>query len=284
MTNWIAPGKTQQTQAGFTVLEAAVAALLGAIVLGGAIAFLNSSTKTMHIGQENTVITGKGQQALSRMTREIKSVNTNAPPLFNVTPDWATLPALPYTALELTPYPATAGVVLIPAVPAARFFATQTSPGDPYHKWYPNPDDQIISNSLVFYKAPAPGPGGTAQVQRITYRHDASRQSLVREVQVPLTASSTSFSSNPTPDVTVLSNRVKAVQFTYPSFEQAMTPSLDSDLDALLSAEGNAVLQRFLNENYRKAIGIRLLMEGPVHGNKSYGGVELTTEVRLRNE
>lgn len=271
------------SQKGLTLMELMVALLIGSILLTAAMLFMNSTSKTIKLGHENSVNTSVAQQALSRMVKELKGVNVDAPPLYAVSPTWDTLPALPYSSLEIYPYPNTSGSVAVPAAPAARKFASQASPSDIYHKWYPNPADGKEDNSLVFYRAPAPGPGGTSQVVRISYRLDAKGR-LLREVQKPLSSGSLSFQSSPTPEITVIADAVDTLQFTYPEFERQMSASLDNDLTTLQTNEGYQALQVSLNENFRKIIRIRLVMKGARSGNGNFPGVELTTEVRLRSE
>lgn len=267
-------------QRGITLVESLVALVIGIGVLGGAIGFFMYTSRTLKVGQESAENTSVAQQALSRLTREIKSASVARPRLFNATPVWDTLPALPYTAKELYPYPSTAGGVIDPAMPAARWFATQTGT-DIYHKWYPNADVGG-SNSLVYYKAVAPGPGGTSVIERITYRLEDNQ--LVREAQRPLTATSTNFQSNPEPERTVIAKEVAEIQFTYPLLERQMNATLDSQLSTIQTDEGAVALQTFLNENFRKIIRIRLVMQGARIGDDIKPGIELSTEVRLRSE
>ena len=233
------------------------------------------------MGQDSAENTAVAQQLLSRITREIKSASVLRPRLLATTPAWDTLPALPYTAKELYPYPSTAGVVIDPAYPAARWFGSQSA-SDIYHKWYPNPDGGG-SNSLVFYKAVPPGPGGTSTIERVSYRLDSKNQ-LIKEVQRPLLSTSTSFQSSPTPERTVLAKEVQSIAFTYPVFERQMNAALDTQLTAMQTAQGAAATQSFISDNYRKIIGIRVVMQGPRIGNKNKPGIELETEVRLRSE
>jgi len=271
-----------QTQRGMTLIETLLALVLGSLILAAAVAFLNDSSRTIRIGQENTKNTTRAQQALNAMVKELKSVNIAEPLLYPITPAWSDLPALPYTAFELSPYPTTAGQVVVPATPALRKFSSQVGETALDLKWYPKTADLKEDNSLVFYKAPAPGPGETSTMERITYRLDGER--LVREVQRPLTSSSTSFQSSPAPEVRLLADEVETIQFTYPEFERRLDAALDTQLTGLLNDEGADAMTRFINENYRKIIGIRLVMKGARHGTKEFPGVTLTTEVRLRSE
>lgn len=269
-------------QRGFTLVEALMALVIGGVLLAAAMMFLNSTSKTIGIGEKNTKNTSTAQQALSRMVKEIKGMNVDTPPLYSVTPVWTTLPALPYNSLEIFPYPNTAGTVAVPTVPAARLFASQSSPADIFHKWYPNPNGNE-ANSLVFYKAPAPGPGGTANVERISYRLDDQHR-LIREVQRPIIAGSLAFQTSPVPERRILSEEVETIQFTYPQFERAMNSTLDTDLTTLQTNEGYSALQVFINQSFRNIIEIRIVMQGGSSGGKDFQGVELKTEVRLRNE
>lgn len=264
-----------------TILELLVSLVIGLGVLAAGLAFLNNTSRSIQIGQESAANTSVAQQALNRMVKELKGVHVANPSLMSITPAWTDLPALPYTALELYPYPATSGQVMDPAAPAARKFASQSTPLDIYHKWYPNPNG-AESNSLVFYKAPATAPGNVSQVERITYRLQGDR--LLREVQRPLSSSATSFVGTPAPLVTVLAKEVQQIQFTYPDFARQMTAAVDTQLNDLLADEGNAVLQRHLNETYRKVIGIRIVMAGAQISGSTSAGIELQTEVRLRSE
>ncbi|MEZ0369674.1 MAG: PilW family protein [Candidatus Sericytochromatia bacterium] len=264
-------------QKGISIMELLVALVIGTLILSAGISFMLNSSKAMRMGQEQAKYTSQAQQILSRMVKEIKSVNIDAPPLFTVSPAWATLPALPYTSYELSSYPDTSGDVILPAVPAARKFASQAGATDMQHKWYPNPSGNE-SNSLVFYKAPGPGAGGTSQVQRISYRLVGTR--LLREVQSPLSAGSDQFHSNPVPSSTLLSDMVRIIQFTYPLFEQQMTTTLDTTLTAQTEPDRT----EFINENCRKVISIRIVMGGLRLGSQDTPSVELKTEVRLRSE
>jgi hypothetical protein len=120
-------------------------------------------------------------------------------------------------------------------------------------------------------------------MERITYRLTPEGR-LLREVQQPLTDASVSFTSNPTPSFRSLADDVAVVQFTYPEFERRLDAALESQLDDLLNDQGLAAQTRFINENFRKIIGIRLVMRGAQQGDKQTPGVELNTEVRLRSE
>lgn len=262
---------------GLTLIEVLVAVLIGSLVLAAATAFFLQGSKFLSSGINQDQATSQGQLAMANLVKEIKTVNIDSPPLFASTPAWNTLPALPYSAYELSSYPNTSSTVVVPTMPAARKFASQVGATDMYHKWYPNPSGNE-SNSLVFYKAPAPAPGGNSAIERITFRL-VGRQ-LIREVQSPLTATSVQFHSNPVPLRRMLADDVQSVQFSYPQFEAAMTTALDTDLTALSEPD----LSRFINENYRKVIRIRLVMGGLRLGNQDTPSVELKTEVRLRSE
>lgn len=267
-------------QRGITLIETLVALVIGLGVLGAAIVFFIHTSRTLQIGQENAENTSVAQQLLSRLTREIRAASVSNPRLFSTTPAWDTLPALPYTAKELYPYPSTSGVVSSPAMPAARWFATQSGT-DKFHKWYPNADVGG-SNSLVYYKTAAPAPGGASVIERVTYRLENNE--LIKEVQRPLSAASTNFQSSPKPERTVLAREVAEIQFTYPAFERQMNATLDAQLSTIQTDEGMAALQTFCNENFRKIIQIRVVMQGARIGNDIKPGIELTTEVRLRSE
>lgn len=273
----------QKWQRGLTLIEILVALTIGVVVLGAAIAFLMNSSQLVRIGQDGTKNTTRAQQALNAMVKELKSVHIDKPILYPITPAWEDLPALPYGAFEFSPYPDTAGQVIAPAVPAARKFASQAGQTALHLKWYPNPDTPEESNSLVFYKAPAPGPGETSSIERITYRLSPEGR-LLREVQQPLSSSATRFASNPTPSFRSLADDVAVIQFTYPEFERRLDVSLDGQLSTLLNDQGLIGQTRYINENYRKIIGIRLVMRGAQQGGKYLPGVELNTEVRLRSE
>lgn len=282
MVRFLKKKNTQQgTQKGISLVETLVAVVIGIGILGAAMGFFMQTSRSIKMGQESAENTSVAQQLLLRITREIKAASVLRPRLFATTPVWDTLPALPYTAKELYPYPSTAGLVIDPAYPAARWFATQTA-SDIYHKWYPNPDAGG-SNSLVYYKAVAPAPGGASTIERVTYRVDSKNQ-LLKEVQRPLLTASTSFQSSPTPVRTVLAKEVEMIAFTYPVFERQMNAALDTQLTAMQTLQGAAATQSFISENYRKIIGIRVVMQGPRIGNKTKPGIELTTEVRLRSE
>lgn len=267
-------------QRGLTVIELLVALVIGVAVLGAGIGFMINSSKSIKLGEDNARNTSVAQQVLSKLVKELKGVNTESPPLYGVNPSWASLFALPYDAIETTPtYMDTSGSAVLPTVPAARKFASQVGATDMAHKWYPNPTGDE-SNSLVFYKAPPPGPGGTSFVQRITYRLQAGSGKLVREVQSPLTGASSTFYANPVPQTSVLANEVQLIQFSYPIFEQQMNTALNTQLTAMPAAERQA----FINTNFRKVIGIRLVLGGAKIQSKMLKGIELKTEVRLRSE
>ncbi len=270
----------KQQERGISIVEALIALVIGLGVLSAGIGFFVKTTRTIQIGQENAENTAVAQQVLARMTREIKAAAVSQPRLFNATPVWSNLPALPYTAKELTPYPNTAGVVIDPAAPAARKFSAQSASGIE-NKWYPNPEAGG-SNSLVFYKALPPAPGGTTQIERVTYRLDGTE--LIKEVQRPLSASSNNFQNSPAPLRNVMAKEVSEIQFTYPIFMQQMNAALDTQLTDIQTNQSPAEAQRFMNENYRKVIGIRIVMQGARIGNDIKPGIELTTEVRLRSE
>lgn len=264
-------------QRGLTLIELLVALLIGTLVLAAGIKFLFNTGKTITMGTEQDKVTADAQLAMQNMSKEIKRAAIDAPPLFNVTPAWVSLPALPYNAYELTPYLDTLAGVVMPAPPAARKFASQTGLPDIYHKWYPNPTGNE-SNSLVMYIAPPPAPGAASSVQRITYRVAGGK--LIREVQSPLSSASLQFGSNPAPMTTTLANNVKWIQFSYPNFEQAMTTALDTQLTTLTEPART----QYINENFRKLLRIRLVMGGLKLGSQDTPSVEQTTEVRLRSE
>lgn len=267
----------QKIQRGMTIIEILIALLIGVVVLGAGIAFMLRSSKTIRMGTEQEKATSQAQLVLATLVKEIKGVNIDAPPLFSINPAWSALPALPYAGFELPVYPDTSSTVVMPAVPAARKFFSQTGAVDIYHKWYPNPTGNE-SNSLVYYKALPPAPGGVSNVQRITYRLVGNR--LQREVQNPLTSTSLQFHANPVPQSRVLSNNVLVLQFRYPSFEQAMNATLDTQLTSLVEPDRT----KYLNENFRKVISIRIVMGGLTLGSQNTPSVELNTEVRLRSE
>ncbi|PIQ28203.1 hypothetical protein COW36_04805 [bacterium (Candidatus Blackallbacteria) CG17_big_fil_post_rev_8_21_14_2_50_48_46] len=278
----------QHVQQGFTLIEALVALTIGLTLLSILIGFLLNTSKNIQLGQEQARSTSVAQLALSRITKEIKGSSIEAPSLFALTPNWPQLPALPYTAVEVYPYPTTAGTLTDPTVPAARKFFSQATPSDIYHKWYPNSADE--SNSLVYYAVPAPGVGNTATVERISYRLDTANPAnykLVREVQRPIIASSFNFQSSPAPIRSVLAERVQLLQFTYPEFERAMQAqgaALDTLLTNIQTNQGNAALISYINSRYRQVIGIRLIIGGsPLNATSFRKGIELTTEVRLRS-
>lgn len=263
-------------QRGLGIIEMLVALAIGIVILGAGIAFMINTSRSIQLGQEQTQNTSKAQQVLSVLTRELKSAHIEAPPLFPVTPAWATLPPLPhFSHLELMPYTHPAGAVVMPAVPAARRFFSQNSLTGMQNTWYPNPSLNE-SNSLVFYKAPAPGAGGTSTIERISYRLQDG--DLLREVQ-RLTVTPTSYTT-PAPVVTKLADNVMQIQFTYPIFEQQMTTALDTQLAAMSEPDRT----RFINETYRKVIGIKIIMSGGQIKGQRLQGVELKTEVRLRSE
>ncbi len=270
------------------MIEMLVGLTIGLTMLTALVVFFMNTQKNMILGQDHARTTSQAQLVLARMTKEIKGSASEPPSLFALSPNWASLPALPYTAVELQPHPPTAGVVISPGVPAARKFLSQATPSDIYHKWYPNSSNE--SNSLVFYLIQPPGPGNTATVERVTYRldnTDPNNIKLVREVQRPVVGGSNSFQTSPDPLRTVLAERVQLLQFTYPEFSRAMDSqgaALDTSLTTIQTNQGNAALVEFLNLQYRQVIGIRLVLGGsPLTAGQFRKGIELTTEVRLRN-
>lgn len=268
--------RKQQFQRGIGIIEMLVAVAIGLVILAAGIGFLINTSRSIKLGQEQTQNTSKAQQVLSVLTREIKSAHVEAPPLFLVSPAWNTLPPLPhFSHVELSPYPHPAGTLIMPATPAARRFLGQSSLTGAQNTWFPNPSINE-SNSLVFYKAPAPGPGGTSIIERITYRLSNGR--LLREAQ-RLSSTPTSYTV-PAPSVTELADQVQQIQFTYPIFEQQMTPALDTQLTAMVEPDRT----RFINENYRKVIGIKIILGGGNIKGQQLQGIELKTEVRLRSE
>ncbi|PKL76877.1 MAG: hypothetical protein CVV27_08075, partial [Candidatus Melainabacteria bacterium HGW-Melainabacteria-1] len=101
---------TRSHQRGFSMIELLVALVIGSALLAAGVAFMMRTGNTIRIGQEQTENTSRAQQVMSRMVKELKGVNVDAPPLFNVAPAWNSLPALPhYSHLELPSYAATAG-------------------------------------------------------------------------------------------------------------------------------------------------------------------------------
>ena len=264
-----------------------MALTVGIVILSGLVGFLFKTSKNINLGQDQARNTSTAQQVLLRLSNDIRGAATQAPSLFALSPNWSTLPALPYTAVELSPYPDTSGSVAVPAVPAARRFASQAGATALTLKWYPNSASE--SNSLVFYRIPPPGPGNTATVERVTWRLDTSQAQnfkLVREVQSGIVSTSLSFQSNPTPQRTVLAERVQLLQFTYPDFERAIQAggsTLDTSLTAIQTNQGYPALAQYLNSNFRQTLGIRLILGGAPRSSTQFRkGIELTTEVRLR--
>lgn len=276
------------------MVELLVALTLGLVMLSVVVAFFFNTSRTITMGQKQAQAQNKAELALQKMVQAIKGANTEPPPLFAFSPAWNQLPALPYMAGELSPYPTTSGIAVEPTVPAARKFAAQLSLTDKDHKWCPNPDqDPSESNSLVFYHAPQPGPGNTAQVERITYRLEATSPNqgrLIKETQRPITSASLNFASSPAPTREVIVDNVLSVQFTYPLLlDRLQQPSpvgsdFHDDLNTMQTTQGNDVLQGYLNQGFRKIIKIHLVIAGAERQGTPMRGIELETEVRLRNE
>lgn len=278
---------------GLTLVEVMVATVLGVIMLGATVAFLLNSTKQINQGMSQAEQTSRAQQALARMTTELKKVNTEGPVLFATGETWTNLPALPpYSKVEENPpdtyyYHPFTGTVDLPTVPAARRFPAQSSIDDKFHKWYPNPDQgPEESNSLTFYRTDPAGPGVVAPIQRITYRLDTTDPQnfkLVREWQTAVTA------ANPDPAISrqVLADQVRYVQFTYPYFESAMqqNATLETQMIDLKDEQGQNALNRYINQNFRGVVKIRLVLTGALVGSNPQKAlaIDLSTEVRVRN-
>lgn len=274
---------------GLSLVEVMVAMVMGLMVLGATVAFLINTTKQVNQGKAQAEQASRAQQAMARMVTELKRVNTEGPVLFATGEVWTNLPALPsYSAVADCPvYSSLNGTVDLPTVPAACRFPAQSSINDKFHKWYPNPaQDPDESNSLTFYRTEAAGPGMTAPVQRIDYRLDKSdsqNYKLVRDVQTGVTAAN----PNPTAKRRVLTDHVKLVQFTYPYFEREMqnNANLESQLLAVQTDQGQNGLNRYINQNFRGVVKIRLVLTGAQIGTstKKALAIDLTTEVRVRN-
>lgn len=275
---------------GLSLVEVMVAMVMGLMVLGATVAFLINTTKQVNQGKAQAEQASRAQQAMSRMVTELKRVNTEGPVLFATGEVWTALPALPsYSEVSDCPvvYSALYGAVDLPTVPAACQFPAQSGINDKFHKWYPNPDlGPDESNSLTFYRTEAAGPGMTAPVQRIDYRLDKSDSQnfkLVRDVQTGVTAAN----PNPTAKRRILTDHVKLVQFTYPYFEREMqnNTSLETQLLAVKAAQGQNGLNRYINQNFRGVVKIRLVLTGAQIGTstKKALAIDLTTEVRVRN-
>jgi prepilin-type N-terminal cleavage/methylation domain-containing protein len=282
------------SQRGFTLIEVLIAMTLGLILVGALVSFLLNSSQNIRQGQQQAESVSRGQQMLNRIVEDIKESAVGTPPLFPLAVNWAQLPILPYMAFELYPYADTSGATATPTTPAARKFATQVGENtNPVLKWYPNAvGNPAQSNSLVFYKTPSPGVGSVGLVERITLRldrTDPNNGKLLREVQTPINGSgATKFQTTPVPEVRTMADGVEQIQFTYPEFERAMVanPSgLHDQLNQMVIAQGERVTQGYINQNWRKTIGIRLVMQGAVMpGGRRATGIELKTEVRLRSE
>lgn len=265
-----------------------VAMVMGLMVLGATVAFLINTTKQVNQGKAQAEQASRAQQAMSRMVTELKRVNTEGPVLFATGEVWTNLPALPsYSSVEVYPYGSITGTVDLPTVPAARLFPSQSSINDKFHKWYPNPDQgPDESNSLTFYRTESAGPGVTVPVQRITYRvdtTDSQNATLVREQQIGVT----NANANPAVISRVLTDHVKLVQFTYPYFEREMqnNANLETQLLAVKTDQGQNGLNRYINQNFRGVVKIRLVLTGAQIGTstKKALAIDLTTEVRVRN-
>lgn len=288
------------TQRGFTLIEVLIAMTLGLILVGAVVSFLLNSSQNIRQGQQQAESVSRGQQMLNRIVEEIKEAAIVKPPLFSLSVNWDILPMLPYGAFELYPYADTSGGTPTPVVPAARKFVSQVGENlDPLLKWYPNPQKNMAeSNSLVLYKTPSPGVGNLGVVERITLhldRTDPDNGKLLREVQSPITGGgATKFQVSPVPEVRTMADGVEQIQFTYPEFEDAMHPDKSGPIDPsgihdrlnqMVTAQGEKTTQGYINQNWRKTIGIRLVMQGAVMpGGRRATGIELKTEVRLRSE
>jgi prepilin-type N-terminal cleavage/methylation domain-containing protein len=281
------------SQRGFTLIEVLIAMTLGLILIGAVVSFLLNSSQNIRQGQQQAESVSRGQQTLNRIVEDIKESAIGAPPLFPIAVNWAQLPMPPYMAFELYPYADTSGLAATPTTPAARKFASQVGENtNPLLKWYPNPvGNPVESNSLVFYKTPSPGVGSVGLVERVTLRldrTDPNNGKLLREVQSPVGSGATKFQLNPTPEIRTMADGVELIQFTYPEFERAMAPDpagLHDQLNQMVTAQGERVTQGYINQNWRKTIAIRLVMQGAVMpGGRRATGIELKTEVRLRSE
>jgi len=267
---------------GFTIIELLVAITLSLIVLSALIAFFFRGSKLIQIGQDQAKVPAMAQFVLNKMVKDIETGNTQVPTILGITEaTWKSLPALPYTSVELYPYPDTGGTITVPAVPAARKFANQVGINDKYHRWYPNPNSNSnenpapdrnseVSNSLVFYKVE------NANTFRITYRLD-SFNNFIREQQNNPASSFTS----PAPDVQRLLGNVQYIQFTYPVFEQEMYNN--ADFENNLNAMSPNDREVYINQNYRKAIGIKISVLGATIGQNRKKALELITQVMVRN-
>ena len=261
---------------GFTLVEMLIAIALSITVLSALIVFFFRSSKLINLGQDQAKIGAMVQFIMNKVVRDVETANTDAPVILNISDStWRALPALPYSDLESSNYSSVTGTVAIPAAPAARRFISQIGLTDKDHKWYPNPCQNTSpyknnedSNSLVFYKVE----NGT--IYRITYRKTLANK-LVRERQ---SSPSTSFYS-PVPEVQTLLENVNYIQFTYPVFQQEMNNNgiFESTISSMTDADS------YLNKNYRKTIGIKLSVFGSSVGKTKEKGIDLETQVRVRN-
>lgn len=292
--------KIHRHSGGFTMIEVLVGLVLGIMVLGGLVLFLFQTSGGVQKGINHGQITSKAQQALDRMAGELKNANTEAPQLLDLgvtlSNDWANLPHLPYLRIEIVPYQNVSGSTVMPTAPAARHFLHQSSTSDPYHSWYPNPfenygeSDQMYtleSNSIVFYKINRPAPGQSATVSRVTYRtladpNDASNLRLIREEQQPMTPTSNYFHNTPNPQTQVLAEQVLSMHFTYPDLIKHMEDTNGDYQDDLLAMNATD-REEVLNSQFRKEIALRLVLKGAKVGNERVKGIELKTEVKVRN-
>lgn len=268
---------------GVTIVELLVAITLSLIVLTALITFFFRGSKLMQIGQDQARVPAMAQFVLNKMVKDLESANTQAPTILGITEvTWNALLALPYSSVELYPYPDTAGTITLPAAPAARKFSSQVGMTDKFHRWYPNPNPNAnenpnpdknsdVANSLVFYKL------DSGNIVRITYRID-SFNNVIREQQ---NSPGTSFTS-PAPQVQRLLENVKYIQFTYPVFEQEMART-DIDFESTLYAMTTTIRESYINQNYRKTIGIKISIFGATIGQTKIKALDLATQVMVRN-
>lgn len=273
---------SRPAQAGFTIVELLIGLLVGSIAMSMVFGLFFRSTEAIRFGNSQAMAVGEVEVAMQRLVREIKGANTTNP--HAITGEGILLPAdlplLPYNGFEPAPYlgfQSSSGGQPFPLIPAARLFAAQQGVLPLYRSaWCPNPnlvgpDD---SNSLVYYL----NQQGT--IHRITLRADGTE--LVRLDQSPIIATTLS-DQTPRPERRVIARGLRSIQFTYPKLLAELENGATGAAFATALPSSPTERDRYLNQHFRRLIGIRLRLETRAPGGARPAVSELRSTVEVRN-
>lgn len=302
----------RKNKKGFTLTELLVGLSIGIVVLTGLMSFYFRSSKM--IGDQQTIVKNLSQLqfVMNRMEQDIKEANTLLPGTGTTVTQsqWDNLPVMCYFRTytdNIYQLPDSSYPKEIPQYPLAYLFGPwQSGKSGTSDGWFPkvDPSNPSGSNELAFYKVV------NNQITRVLYytELDPSYPNSVgtpkvyrlrRKQQFNIQHSSTSFidSSLVTNDTIILSG-LNYIQFTYPVLTNKLSDTTDveydsSQIDSAFRTQIESVpngdpgkipyLQSILMNKYRDNIRIKIATTGPQIGNKRVNGLELTTEVNVKN-